>query len=342
MSEWISRWAGSYTLISCSYWAKQYDEQLKKILGKGLDTTLFIHKKGAVSFFVKKDELDSLGIFLAKKTKDDLDYAKRMLSNLKNNTDVITKHIDGLYGKIPTMEEYNSFLDIFEKHLALHCFMKKTVDYLDKNTLEDIYYEFENARKYSEKVYSLSESFFRSLASAIGGKEKINRDILTCLTQHELEEYIKNQVLPKEEILQNRFLASAILFKEGKISLVIGNSVLDIEKKIFEKTMKGVCVQNGKVKGIARIILNPLKKNIFNEGDILITGMTRPEFLPLIQKASAIITDVGGKLCHAAIIAREMKIPCIVGMGNATKTIKEGDLIEVDAFEGTIKNYEVK
>ena len=66
--EWINRWAGSYTFISCSYWAPQYSESLKKILGHGFDTVLFIHKKGTASFFVKSDEFKVFGEYLADKT----------------------------------------------------------------------------------------------------------------------------------------------------------------------------------------------------------------------------------------------------------------------------------
>ena len=72
-------------------------------------------------------------------------------------------------------------------------------------------------------------------------------------------------------------------------------------------------------------------------GDILVTGMTRPEFLPLFRKAAAVVTDAGGMLSHAAITAREMRKPCIVGTEIATKVLKNGDIIEVDANKGAVK-----
>ena len=65
--------------------------------------------------------------------------------------------------------------------------------------------------------------------------------------------------------------------------------------------------------------------------------MTRPEFLPLMSKASAFITDEGGITCHAAIVAREMKKPCIIGTKIGTKALKDGDMIEVDADKGVVK-----
>lgn len=67
------------------------------------------------------------------------------------------------------------------------------------------------------------------------------------------------------------------------------------------------------------------------------TSMTRPEFVPLMKKAAAIITDEGGITCHAAIVSRELNIPCIIGTRIATKVLKDGDYIEVDADNGIVK-----
>ena len=65
--------------------------------------------------------------------------------------------------------------------------------------------------------------------------------------------------------------------------------------------------------------------------------MTRPEFLPLMKKAAAFVTDAGGLLSHAAIVARELKKPCIIATETATKVFKDGDLIEVDADKGVVR-----
>jgi pyruvate,water dikinase len=94
------------------------------------------------------------------------------------------------------------------------------------------------------------------------------------------------------------------------------------------------------VKGKVRIILNPLKEHNFKEGEILITGMTRPEYLPLVNKCLAFITDAGGILSHAAITARELKKPCIIGTQVATTFLKDGDFVEVDADEGVVRILE--
>lgn len=103
------------------------------------------------------------------------------------------------------------------------------------------------------------------------------------------------------------------------------------------KMIKGQVANKGIVRGLAKIIFNPNKNHSFMEGNILITSMTRPEFVPVMKKASAIITNEGGITCHAAIMSRELNIPCVIGTKNATEILHDGDFIEVDAIKGIIK-----
>lgn len=98
--------------------------------------------------------------------------------------------------------------------------------------------------------------------------------------------------------------------------------------------IKGSIVYKGKVRGRARVIYNAQELSKFQKGNILIAPMTTPDFIIAIEKAKGIITDQGGVGCHAAIISREFKIPCIIGTKNATKVFKDGDLVELNAYDG--------
>lgn len=89
---------------------------------------------------------------------------------------------------------------------------------------------------------------------------------------------------------------------------------------------------NGKVK----IFRGKVPNSSIADDTILVCEMTTPDYLPLMQKARAIVTDKGGILCHAAIVARELKIPCIVGCGNATESLKSGMYVNVDATNGQV------
>ncbi len=103
------------------------------------------------------------------------------------------------------------------------------------------------------------------------------------------------------------------------------------------KEVKGFCASKGKVTGRAVIVLHPGEFDRVQAGDILITMMTRPEFLPVMHRAAAFICDEGGITSHAAIVAREMKKPCVVGTRNGTRVFKDGDVVEVDAERGIVR-----
>jgi len=104
------------------------------------------------------------------------------------------------------------------------------------------------------------------------------------------------------------------------------------------KELRGQTGSPGIVKGKIKIIRNIIAESKkFKDGDILVTGMTRPEFVPIMNRALAVITDEGGITCHAAIVSRELGIPCIIGTKVATQVFKDGDLVEVDANKGVVR-----
>ncbi len=110
-------------------------------------------------------------------------------------------------------------------------------------------------------------------------------------------------------------------------------------EKLFsgDRLVYGSTASLGKAIGPAKIVLRQGDFSKFNEGDVLITGMTRPEFVPLMKKAAAIVTDEGGITCHAAIISRELGKPCVIGTQVATKTFKDDEIVEVNANHGFIR-----
>lgn len=340
---WLQRWAGSYTLISCSYWGPQYHTALQRILGVSFNHTLFIHRKGTVSFYIANEEFRSLGKYLADKSVQDYSYAREMCLELQKNTDILEPLLNNLQSTIPSWEQYQEFYPVFERHLAYHVFVKKTIDFLPSEHLEKLLPDFTAARLYSEKIYSQSEEFFRNIMKAIALKENRESNLLTCLTQEEFETYLQNGSLPGDEILAPRFEACALYFENDTVILLLGDEVGQLESLLVAENgkdaseLQGICAYGGKVQGIARIVPDPHMITEFNEGDILVTGMTRPEFMPLIEKASAIVTEAGGILSHAAITAREFKKPCIVGTQIATKVFKDGDMLEVDAITGIVR-----
>lgn len=109
------------------------------------------------------------------------------------------------------------------------------------------------------------------------------------------------------------------------------------DARLLASGLKGRSANYGLVRGLARIIITKEDFRKMKKGDILVTQMTRPEFTPILSRAAAIVTDEGGLTCHAAIVSREMNIPCVIGTQVATSVLKNGDKIEVDAYKGIIK-----
>lgn len=122
-----------------------------------------------------------------------------------------------------------------------------------------------------------------------------------------------------------------------------GKEVEEIHRLLFllkqerVKEISGMIASRGVAKGRVKIIRKTHDLINMKSGDILVASMTRPEMVTAVKKASAIITDEGGITCHAAIISRELGIPCIIGTKVATQVLRDGDLVEVDADKGLVK-----
>jgi phosphohistidine swiveling domain-containing protein len=101
--------------------------------------------------------------------------------------------------------------------------------------------------------------------------------------------------------------------------------------------VKGLPGSAGKARGTARVIHSLAEANKLQPGDVLVAIATEPPWTPLFATASAIVTDSGGVLSHSAVVAREYRIPAVVGAGNATTTFKDGQLIEVDGDAGVVQ-----
>ncbi|MEK7574897.1 MAG: PEP-utilizing enzyme [Patescibacteria group bacterium] len=103
------------------------------------------------------------------------------------------------------------------------------------------------------------------------------------------------------------------------------------------KELSGSVACKGVVIGKVKVVRNVSEAGKLKEGDILVTSMTTPDFIVAMKRAGAIVTDEGGLSCHAAIVSREMRKPCIIGTKLATKLLKDGDMVEVNADIGIVR-----
>ncbi|MDO8518355.1 MAG: PEP-utilizing enzyme, partial [bacterium] len=153
--------------------------------------------------------------------------------------------------------------------------------------------------------------------------------------------------LPPREALKARM--KGVVLVDGT-ELFVG-TLADYAKKHPELRFMGLGVQNGghisevrgqiaqkgKVTGRVRLVKNRKQADEVVPGEIMVSPMTTPDFIAGMQKAAAFITDEGGIVCHAAIVAREMQKPCVIGTKIATQVLKNGDMVEVDADKGIVR-----
>jgi phosphoenolpyruvate synthase/pyruvate phosphate dikinase len=195
-------------------------------------------------------------------------------------------------------------------------------------------------------------STYRKLLKEISIRMGIDFPQILQYSYQELYDYLeKGKIISSGELIDRSKNGFAIVIKGGKFDLVTGKdkikrlisyeSVSEPFKKLsLQESFKGLPASLGKVIGRARVLDDAIKLKDFKEGEILVTYMTTIEFIPLFGKAIAIVTDEGGMSSHAAIVSREFRLPCIVGTEVATRMVKTGDLIEVDANNGVVRIIE--
>ncbi len=139
-------------------------------------------------------------------------------------------------------------------------------------------------------------------------------------------------------------------FKANATEFLIFNDQMFIDAKtleFFKKTkklsisvsgneIKGSIAFRGVARGRVRVVLAEKDFRKIEKGEILVVSNTNPYVIPFLKKTAAIVADEGGLLCHAAIVSREFKIPCVIGTKIATQVLKDGDLVEVDANKGRV------
>ena len=205
--------------------------------------------------------------------------------------------------------------------------------------------DFDISDRVREKLY-----YFREHYDSVYYKceEAINNYLDTEMPDY-LQKYIS--VLSKDEILDISKVNIDILEKrlngfvyfEGKMNFL---SFEDFCKENYfyieevqntsDNVIKGDIVYTGKVKGYAKVIYAKEDFAKFNDGDIIVSSMTTPKFLSILKRSVGFITDEGGVTCHAAIVSRELKKPCLINCGNATSIIHDGDYIELDSYKGIV------
>lgn len=188
---------------------------------------------------------------------------------------------------------------------------------------------------------------FRQLAEKVGSN---NWKDIWYLTPAESTSILEGKKIPIQEIKNARASVGMYTDDTGKPQLLPDketqilaryieelHGTAKIERKEKEYSVKGFSANKGIVIGKVKVVLSSATFHKLEEGDILVTTMTSVDFVPIMKKAAAFVTNEGGITSHASIVAREMNKPCIIGTKTATQVFKDGDIVEVNANTGTVK-----
>ena len=325
----------------------------------GLGKPLVFFKDEQWNSFIRKDALNPClkkGLSIFNDKKKFLEYKM----SFEKIIDYSNKHIIPTYKKIKNITKEN-FIQLYialEKFwyfygitewpyhdLAYNIMKKEDSKILKKNLKILAKLKVEGRKVLNEFMFR--EGTIHNVLKFLSKKYLWEEDDADFLLFSELLSLFDNKK-PKKLEIQERKKCYLIGKFNKKTTLLSGekalslNHVFTLTKEMDE--VNGIAITTGKVKGkvIIALMLNDKKKikDLFRkmgEGQILVAQSTTPDIMGLCNKASAIVTDQGGMLSHAAIISREMNIPCIIGTEIATKVFKDGDLVEVDADKGIVK-----
>ncbi|MFA5107051.1 MAG: PEP-utilizing enzyme [Patescibacteria group bacterium] len=196
-------------------------------------------------------------------------------------------------------------------------------------------------RKY-ELVHKIGISHHATLLARFEKERGLGKDTLRYLTDAEYYRHLATGTLPTN--IQKRQKKLCVTYGRNMRTVLTGSTAerkiralyQEIKRTLDVNIISGQCAFGGKASGHARIILHPRDLRSIKNGEILISPMTDPRYLGAIKKSAAIVTDEGGITCHAAIVSRELRVPCVIGTKVATQVLQNGDRIKVDANRGII------
>ncbi|NQU99089.1 hypothetical protein HQ533_06540 [Candidatus Woesearchaeota archaeon] len=212
-----------------------------------------------------------------------------------------------------------------------------------KDTLLKIYRYAIFLRTHLAETFAYSNAQAKPLLERIASDFGISYEDITYLSGDELLASLKKKelVVSKEEIASRRRRFGFFIYKrklhilnEKECKYIFGKKK---EEKKKAQVLKGIPASPGNIKGKVCLVKNFLDFSKFKPNDILVAYSTTPNYIVLMHMAKAFLTQEGGITSHAAIVSRELKKPCIVGIKNIMKELKDGDLVEIDAYKGVIK-----
>lgn len=324
-----------------------YLKNYRKNIGKNLKNFLMMHKNGIVYSWRLKSEYDQ---FLNELKTKKLGVFEEILDKLKKQNEKLKKFLeyknwDNLTDK-QLLRVFINFVNVYQNYFPLFTLPKYFGMVLDENRLsQKLKSKLKEMRGIAD-YEKIQKDFLPLFFKEIEKRKNIEKNLLFYALPEEIADLLKNGKKIKEDTLKDR--KKLILFlttNGGKTKIFTGTKAKQIlkenirEKKIKTDFIKGNIANKGLATGQVRLVLREADLNNL-DNKIVVAPMTSIKFTPYLKNVLGIVTNEGGIACHAAIVSRELNVPCIVGTRNATKIFKNNDLVELDANNGIVKIIE--
>lgn len=333
MSNYEHLYSRENSLVALQIWDVHQTEPLKELYGKTYPPFIWDVHEGVASVYMQEDSFAMPEIELIRRAQE-----PTFISNWLRRYEQMLKPLEEAWSAnvpLQTREELVRFCD-----QVMHAWVGLEVTYfapmLPQGTITE--QERKEALRLRAKAVAFLDDSDRIIVATLKQLYPALGDLVFYIGLNEL----RSEAIPSIEILKARSRHFLLFRGEIRADMSLEDLLSEQGITIFKEkpesqtTLKGQVAMQGKVSGRARVIKKKSEIPTLLDGEILVTAMTVPDYLPAMKKAAGFVTDEGGITCHAAIVARELGKPCVIGTKFATQLIQTGDLLEVDAERGIV------
>lgn len=309
-----------------------------------------VSRGGLIDIYIRLEDSTRNKNWIIRRARQDRNFITKMLKQGLERTRKLAKIPLGLLKTFPkfsdrqmikTLEPLKKKFVNYSGYLDFTIYLGQTGLALSPENLKR-YSDFHELRK---KVFTGYLKFLRQLGGIIAGQKKIKVKNLDMLLWPEIIKFLEGRLSVTEvnKLQEKREKRYILIYSSQKPVVIVDNFANEfkkIKKQIIQKKIekiKGTAINRGIISGKVQIIHQKTLLSKIKPGKVLVTQMIHPDMTPVLKKAKALVTDEGGLLCHAANVAREFGIIAVIGTKIATKMLKDGDLVEVDAKRGIVR-----
>jgi len=309
-------------------------EGVNKENGQGMKNELFIYNGNIVDVYHSPQEMKQFFMSIGECAKDK-GFVDRILDDFKKALEEIKPYLEEkkFVKNVKELQVLNEIFIRFYLGIA-YVWVIPGLEIVPKETRDLAMSLREQTENYSSKRDKVLIINLKKLYPKLGESvrfllPKEAFDIKSNANlKRDLEERSKGYIFYKGKLYSGKSMKT---FQEDLNVELIDHVAKD------DGPIRGTAAYKGLAKGKVCLVITESDLKKMSPGDVLVAVMTRPDYIPAMKKAAAIVTDEGGVTCHAAIVSRELNIPCVIGTKIATKVLKDGDIVEVNANHSWVR-----